>query len=88
MKIEPITYLIKFEDGEIYHLERRPQRDDTILWAITEDPTGFCLGRDLQWHLEPFNSSKTDEYIKNTRFKYDEALDIIISFRAKQKEGK
>ncbi len=88
MKVEPITYLITFEDGEMYQLVRRPQRDDTILWGIIEDPTGFYLGRDLKWHHEPFNSSRIDEYIKNTRFKYDEAIDIVISFRAKEKESR
>ena len=84
MKIEPITYNITFPDGEMYQLERALQRDGSILWRIREDPTGFCLGRDLQWHMDPFNSSKTDEYLKNTRFKYDEAINIIISFRASQ----
>ncbi len=88
MKIETLTYLITFEDGEIYYLERIIQKDKTILWKIIEDPTGFCLGADLKWHHEVFPSSKTDEYLKNTRFKYDEAINIIISFRATQNHNK
>jgi hypothetical protein len=88
MKIEPIAYEITFPDGEIYILHRMMQSDDSILWAITEDPTGYCLGRDLKWHYEPRPSSRTDSYLKLTRFKYDEAIDIVISFRAKEKETK
>ena len=86
MKIEPITYNITFPDGEMYQLERMLQRDGSILWRVREDPTGFFLGRDLQWHREPFNSSKKDEYLKNTRFKYDEAIEIIINFRAHEEQ--
>ena len=88
MKIEAQTYEITFPDGEIYMLHRMKQSDNSILWAITEDPTGFCLGRDLNWHFEPMPSSRTDSFLKLTRFKYDEALEILISFRAKEKEGK
>ena len=86
MKVEPIAYNITFPDGEMYQLERMLQRDDSILWCVREDPTGFFLGRDLEWHHEPFNSSRTDEYLKNTRFKYDEAINIIISFRALEEQ--
>jgi len=89
MKIEPILYEISFPDNEIYMLHRMIQSDKSILWAIAEDPTGFCLGRDLKWHFEPLPSSRTDSFLKLTRFKYDEAIDILISFRAKeQSKGK
>lgn len=85
MKIESVTYQISFPDGEIYIMDKMFQVDGTTLYRISEDPTGYCLGKDLKWHYEPMVSSRTDEYLKYTRFKYDEAIEALILFRESNK---
>lgn len=84
MKIEPCVYEVSFPDGEIYFLTRMIQRDKSHLWVITEDPTGYCLDRNLKWVFQPMPSSRTDEFISSTRFKYDEAIETIIKFREQE----
>lgn len=62
-----------FEIGTcIFHkrmvrIEARDQMDDTRLWVVKMDE--WVLGKDKEWHWEPLPSSRTDEFIANTRFK-------------------
>lgn len=86
MKIEPQCYQITFPDGDVFFIDRMFQTDGSILWRIIEDPTGYCLNKDLKWIFEPSPSNRTDEYLKSTRFKYDEAIETLIRF--KESEGK
>ena len=47
-------------------IERRGQRDGTILWAVISG--GAALGSDGRWEFEPLPSSRTDEYLATHRF--------------------
>ena len=47
----------------------------TNKWAITND-LGEVLNKSLHWEYEPNPSSRTDDFIKRTRFTLDEAQDI------------
>ena len=45
------------------------------LWAVTY--MGYCLSKNRVWEYEPNPSSRTDEFLANTRFSLDEALTLI-----------
>lgn len=56
-------------------LERREQRDGSVLWGIFEgDRT--CLVEPAHWSYEPMPSSRTDEYLAKARRPFDEALEL------------
>ena len=61
-----------FELGNcIFHnrpvkIEARPQLDGNVLWVLKMHE--WVLGKDSDWHWEPLPSSRTDEFILNTRF--------------------
>ncbi len=63
---------VKFDLGEcIFHkrpivIERRLQIDDTEKWVLKMHE--WVLGKDGDFHYEPMPSSRTDEFIENTRF--------------------
>lgn len=42
------------------------------LWAVLHK--GYCLGRDGTWDYEPRSSSRTDEWLTEHRFEYDDAI--------------
>jgi hypothetical protein len=55
-------------------IERREQRDGTILWAVHEN--SFCLARDGLWEYEPLPSSRDDKFLKRCRYAtLEEAMD-------------
>lgn len=85
MKIIPSEYKITFEDREEFYLCEAIQADGSVLWKIT-DSTNYALNDKLEWEREPFPSSRTDEYLKGTRFKYDDAIQKIIAFKEKEKK--
>lgn len=47
-------------------LKRRDNAHGQKKWIIFMDQ--FCLGKDLEFHFERMPSSRTQEFIKNTRF--------------------
>lgn len=63
---------VKFDLGEcIFYkrpivIERRLQIDDTEKWVLKMHE--WVLGKDGNFHYEPMPSSRTDEFIENTRF--------------------
>ena len=82
MKIRAVEYEIEFDDGSYYFLVECKQIDGEILWKIMDRCQLICLSRDLKFDFEPTNSSRTNKYLKNTRFKYEEAIDILLKFKA------
>ena len=73
-----------FELGNcIFHnrpvkIEARDQMDDSRLWVVKMHE--WVLGKDAEWYREPLPSSRTDEFIKNTRFNSpNEAHDFWVS---------
>lgn len=50
-------------------IQSRDQLDGSRLWVVQmEHSNGWVLGKDAEWHYEPLPSSRTDEFIANTRF--------------------
>ena len=47
-------------------IEARKQRDGSIKWILKMHE--WVLGKDSDFHYEPMPSSRTDEFIENTRF--------------------
>ncbi len=76
MKLEIIEYLVEFDEEEQYFLKRCMQKDGNYLWKIIGD-YGDALDKNGHWQREPFPSNRTDEYLQNTRYKFDEALDLL-----------
>lgn len=58
------VYKTNFGGRRIY-IETREGWEETN-WVILMD--GFTLGKDDKYHYEPIPSSRSDEYIANTRF--------------------
>lgn len=56
--------------GEIT-LHQRAQRDRSIKWVVC--CRSFILDKDGDWVLEPLPSYRTEEFIANTRFGFDDA---------------
>ena len=69
---EWIKRAIKFDLGNcvIYNrpiqIEARDQRDGSRKWILKMHE--WVLGKDSDFHYEPTPSSRTDEFIENTRF--------------------
>lgn len=59
-------------------IETRDQMDGSRLWVLKMHE--WVLGRDGKFHYEPLPSSRTEEFIKNTRF---ETPDEVHSFWVK-----
>jgi hypothetical protein len=63
---------VKYELGDCPHhkrpvtLEARDQIDGRRLWVVKMHE--WVLGKDSVFHYEPMPSSRTDEFIENTRF--------------------
>jgi hypothetical protein len=63
---------VKFDLGvcRIYNrpvsIEARPQINGSIKWAMKMHE--WVLGKDGEFYIEPMPSSRTDEFIENTRF--------------------
>lgn len=53
-------------------------------WAVYMD--GWVLGKDKEWHWEPLPSSRTEEFIMNTRFNdLNEAYDFWTACKEETK---
>lgn len=72
-----LSLATRFEMGDYRHpawrvvVERRdPEKD---VWAILDG--GNCRRRDGKWELERLPSNRTEEFIEQTRFTLDEAMD-------------
>ncbi len=85
MKIEPSEYQIICDDGDQFFIVRTQQPDRSFLWKINGDTSNYCLNKNLDWVYEAFLSSRSDEFLKSTRFKYDEAIETIINFKNREK---
>ena len=50
-------------------------------WVVKMDRSnGWVLGKDAEWHWEPLPSSRTDEFLNNTRFQSpDEAYEFWVN---------
>ena len=71
------AYLTNTGGREIV-IEAREQIDGSIKWAVKMEL--WVLGKDNQYHYEPMPSSRTDEFLKNTRFDTKElALKSLIA---------
>ena len=52
-----------------FYIEERLQPDGRRLWILKmEYSNGWVLGKDAEWHYESLPSSRTDEFIKLTRW--------------------
>jgi hypothetical protein len=65
----------EFEDRYI-ELVQRAQMSGEVLWAIKFDQAVFNR-RTRHWVYEPLPSSRTDEFLADTRMTLDEARKII-----------
>ncbi len=52
--------------GRKVQIELRMRMDASIMWCVIMD--GFVLGKDDRYHYELMPSSRSDEFIANTRF--------------------
>ncbi len=60
-------------------IEGRRQMDDSLLWVVKME--SWVLGKDGKYHFEPLPSSRTDKFIKNTRYSSKEqALNDLIKY--------
>jgi hypothetical protein len=59
-------------------IEERLQPNGNRKWVLKmESSIGWVLGKDGEWHYEPLPSSRTDEFIKLTRW---DSRDEVHSF--------
>lgn len=54
-------------------------------WAI-KTRFGDVYGKDGEWHHEPLPSNRTDEFMVNTRYGRDEAIDVALKL-ASERDG-
>lgn len=87
MKVEISQYEITLDDGTEFVLIRCHQPDDTHLWKILFDGC-MCLNNELNFVRDPLPSSRTCEYLKSTRFPYEEAFQTILKWQEKEKNDK
>lgn len=79
-----ITHTTNLGGRDVY-IESREQMSGETLWIVKID--SWVLGKDNKYHYEPMPSSRTDEFINNTRFKTKEAaLTALIEYENKFKE--
>jgi hypothetical protein len=52
-------------------IKRRIQRDGSVKWAVYR--RGYALDKKGEWQLEPIPSSRTDEFLADTRFELADA---------------
>lgn len=72
-----LSYTTNIGGREIY-IESRNQMSGETLWVVKMD--SWVLGKDNKYHHEPTPSSRTTEFINNTRFKTKElALEALIT---------
>lgn len=63
---------------EYLSIKRRYQNsfdEEILLFAIQSG--SLVLNRDLEWCYEPLPSNRTEDFIKNTRFTFDEAVELL-----------
>jgi hypothetical protein len=79
-----LVHIINNYIGREIFLEIRPQMDESIKWIINMD--GFTLGKDGDYYYERTSSSRTEAYIKMTRFdSKEEALNALLKYENKYK---
>lgn len=72
-----LSYTTNIGGREIY-IESRGQMSGETLWVVKME--SWVLGKDNKYHYEPTTSSRTTEFINNTRFKTkEEALVALIT---------
>ena len=63
--------------GRTIMIESRPQMDGSVKWVTKMEE--WVLGKDGKYYYEPTPSSRTDEFIANTRFNTkEEALASLV----------
>ena len=75
----------KLYNRDVFIQQRRNSLTEKIYWAVTLEKTQcWCLGTDENWHFEYMPSSRTDEFIRLTRFETKEqAYDAWIEHEKK-----
>jgi len=73
--------------GREIYIHKAIQRDGTVLWKVLMDNT-WALAKSLtqgtKYVYEPIPSSRTDEYLHNTRFpSKEEALRVLVQHEQK-----
>lgn len=76
VNIEIQEYIVTSKCGQEFIVQRRIQKDNDLLWCVLSIGN-MCLNDKLEWEFEPLPSSRSDKYLKRTRFKFDEAIDLI-----------
>jgi len=77
--MKPVKYVVEEDPRNPFNAVYIEYRGDTG-WTITQG--GNCLNKDGKWEYEPMPSSRTEEFIKRTRFKDEhEALDFYNSLQ-------
>lgn len=69
---ERLAMATQFKVGEIYGTEVLIDLRGGGLWAVTCSPD--CLTSDGKWVVEPRPSSRSDDFLADTRFTLDEAF--------------
>ena len=60
------------------------RNDKTMVYAV-QSRGGLTIDKNLEFDYEPLPSSRTDAFIKRTRFKYEKALEIAKKYLEKTK---
>lgn len=81
------VYIVNDVIGREVFIESRRQLNGSELWVVKMD--AWVLGKDSKYHFEPTPSSRTDEFIKNTRFNSKaSALASLINHENKYKNNR
>ena len=71
MKLIPMRYGIETDDPELKRMTIQQRGENA--WAVV-DECGFVLAKNGQWDYEPMPSSRTEKFIRNTRFRISTLL--------------
>lgn len=70
--------------GRTIYIESRAQMDESVKWVVKMDD--YNLGKDGEYYYEPMPSSRTDAFIKMTRFdSKEEALEVLLKYERDNK---
>jgi len=79
IELEVSKYRVKGYDK--LWIEERKQRDGSYKWAIYNTMGNMCWNKKEQsFVLEPMPSSRSDKFLKETRFVFEEAVKIVKGF--------
>lgn len=82
LTLVPVRYRIGSRGTELTHIEIREQRDGKDKWAVVR--MGMVLNRAGEWEYEPLPSSRSDAFIRRTRF---EAPVIALAAYSNRQKG-